>query len=293
LKSSASSAIVVCLLGACSAGEHRVAEDTDAGDTAPPPATEAGNDGGKPPVDAKTGACAADTRDCADGGVVQCVDGAWVAGERCENERPHCAAGRCIECLRGEVTCRRQTVLLCDENGVFQPGITCGTTLPVCLEGRCVECEPGRGKCDRRQPIQCLADGFYAPQANCGDHTACSFGDCVPDQPPVVAILEPASGSRFRIARQGNRSVDVAVRATVTDAEETVATGRIVWSTDQEKIQPESAWLLNYGTDTYVPLKVSEPCQDTTHQLRLTATDTANNETHAEVTVTIVCFDSP
>jgi hypothetical protein len=263
-------------------------------------------DGAAPPVEDAThqppeggnttpdsDACAAGARDCLGGDAVECIDGEWVTQARCEHPRPHCTEGRCIECLRGQLACDGPTtVLRCDETGAWQFAVTCSGSLPACLDGRCVECLPGRGLCDGREPIQCRADGSLAGQAPCNVGTRCVFGECVPDQPPAVRILEPADGALFRVG-QNQTSVEIAVRGEAVDAEDRgLVDSRLTWSTDRRDLQTNATDLIR-GSERRISLYVPKPCQEARHQLTLTALDSAYNHGVATITVVIGCYLEP
>lgn len=241
-----------------------------------------------------TEACETGVRDCVNGAAVECVNGEWVMQARCESPRPHCAAGRCIECLRGEVKCQETTtVLLCDESGAWQAAAACSGALPVCLDGRCVECLPERHLCDGRRPVLCRGDGTYATQSPCPSGTRCAFGECVADQPPTVRILEPEDGALFRLLQPNHGSVEIAVRGEAVDAEDLgIRDFRLEWSTDRLDLQ-DGALLLARGADARVWLKVAKPCQETRHELTLSAVDSASNPGKATITVVVGCHVEP
>ncbi|HMJ12294.1 MAG TPA: hypothetical protein VK524_12810 [Polyangiaceae bacterium] len=282
MKSLAAIAVLLPICAACSTDESSPLEDAtnpspEAGTTAP-----------------GLGGCQAGLRDCVDGGAVECVNGEWVAQARCEFPKPHCAAGRCIECLRGEVACAAaNTVLRCDEAGAWQAALACSGSLPVCLDGRCVECLPGRNLCDGRRPVVCRADGTYASQTPCKSGTRCAFGECVPDQPPAVRILEPADGSLFRVKQANHTSVEIAVHGEALDPEDIeVADLHLSWSTDRIDLQG-GARILARGSTAPAWLNVPTPCQETRHQLTLTAVDSASNQGRATITVVVGCYVEP
>jgi hypothetical protein len=236
--------------------------------------------------------CTAGARDCSNGAAVECVERQWLARETCEFPRPHCAAGRCIECLRGELAClETTTVLRCDESGAWQTAASCSGALPVCLAGRCVACLPGRDLCDARRPVLCRGDGTYATQTECASGTRCAFGDCVPDQPPSVRILEPADGALLRVQQETHTRVELAVRGEVLDPEDgRLPELRVTWSTDRLELH-DGARVLARGENARLWLNTAKPCQETRHQLTLSAIDSASNRSQATVTVVLACFE--